>query len=471
MLVKATQAGLNAAMTLSERAYKALEQDWRNSEDYTGIYRPGYSKEETEAITIFTAKATYLGGTAYQDLAGNVHIHFKSAHDNKAPLMIGSHIDAVPEGGRYDGTAGIVAGLAAVEALHRGNIPLAQDVILTVFRAEESAWWKAGTFGIGSKLIAGKLKSSFLQEARHKDTDKTLATHMEEIGMNPNALAAALDAGQTIFPYNELGAYIEVHIEQGPSLLDADKSLGIVTDIRGNTRFPKGVKFHGKSAHSGATPQHLRQDAAIAASTFVSQWAEKMQELSASTDLVFSVPDIHVESPSATSVPKECFVQPEVRSTDLATLKEVRRITQKLACEAAEKWNVDFTVNEADIVLGNPSHMDRDLHDELMAKAEALGISVQSMPSGAGHDAGTMADIGVRSSMIFIRHGNEGVSHSPDEILGRTPEEHPFRSRSDFEKAVELLAAHCASGEATKGNIAKPVGALFSGHGIQRFHI
>ena len=469
MLSPEQQIDLSGAMDVSARVFDRLSNDWRETADFKGIYRPGYSAEEKQAFITVAREAAELGGAAYQDLAGNVHIHFESENPTLAPMMIGSHMDAVPSGGQYDGTAGVVAGLAAMKAIHDNGMNLPQDIILSAICAEESAWWKAGTFGIGSKFMAGQLSSDFLRNAAQIESERTIESHMQEFGLDTNALAAALDAGQAIFPLDRLGSYIEVHIEQGPSLLDARKSIGIVTDIRGNTRFPFGVNFIGKAAHSGATPQHLRQDAAIAASTFVTEWARYTRDHRHHQDGVFSVPDIHVVNPSATSVPERCFVMPEVRSSDLATLEETKKIIRDIADKAAKEWNCDFEIDDKKIVLGKPSHMDDGVHRTLLSKAYALGISAQSMPSGAGHDAGTFANAGVKSNMVFIRHGNGGISHNPNEILGLTDHENPFKVGSDFCNAVHLLSAYVAGGQAPEKINPAPFRELIGVHGIRRF--
>ncbi len=447
---------LTSAMELSRRIYDGLEEDWQEGSDTTerGIYRPGYSEEETAAIKILANESSPLGGTPYQDKVGNVHILFKGADKSRAPLMIGSHMDAVPQGGRYDGSAGLVAGLAAIQALKNNDLELPQDVILSTFRAEESAWWRAGTACIGSKLMVGDLGSNFLKEATMRGSGETLYTQMQKIGIDSEALASALDAKDVLFPLGEIGAYIEAHIEQGPALLDAGVSLGVVTDIRGNLRFPEGIVFQGQAAHSGATPQNLRRDAAIAGSSFVSAWAQEMKIRGEKTDLVFTIPDIHVPHASPTSVSEICFVQPEVRSTSLKELKKVGKRTEKLAKRAAKEWNVDFDLHGEAIRLSEPAKLDRNLHDALLALSEELGVDARSMPSGAGHDAGVLANAKVSAGMIFIRHGRDGISHNPDEILAINSKIDPFRMNSSFYKAVHLISAKIMTPqEKKKGDI------------------
>ena len=294
---------------------------------------------------------------------------------------------------------------------------------------------------MGSKFVTGDLRAEFLQAAKHKETGETLSHHMQQCGIDADVLAAKLTAGQAVFPLERVGRYIEVHIEQGPALLEAQKSLGIVTAIRGNVRYPQGITFYGEAAHSGSTPQPMRKDAAIAAAMFVSMWAQVMEgnSLIEGEDLVFSVPDIHVENPSSTTIPASCFVQLEARSISEKTLDDVRKSTKKFYDFTMYQQNLKGG-NLSEPVIGKPAFMDGALQDTLENSANKLGFSSMRMPSGAGHDAGILANAGVPCGMLFIRHGRGGISHNSDELLSLDATDDPFATDSDFCKAVQVLA-------------------------------
>ena len=427
-------------MALASDIYQGLEAHWDKAT--AGIYRPGYSPQENEAIETIAIQATAMGMESSFDASGNAHFIYPGQDRGKPVLMIGSHVDAVPSGGRYDGTAGIVAGMAALRHLHETGKTPPQDVCITVFRGEESAWF--GMSCMGSKFVTGELGAAFLKSAKHKETGRALAYHMQQCGIDADALATGLRAGQ-VFPLDRIGNYIEVHIEQGPALLQAQKSLGIVTAIRGHVRYPDKIAFYGEAAHSGSTPQDMRKDAAIAAAGFVSHWARAMKTYAATDDLVFSVPDIHVEKPSSTTIPSVCFVQPEVRTTSGKVLKAVQKKTRLIYDQAVREWNLNGGVCSKPLI-GKPAFMDKTVQGRLEETAVRLGIPAMRMPSGAGHDAGILANAGVPCGMLFIRHGGNGISHNADELLGLDKNDNPFAPGSDFCNAVQVLADFMVSG-------------------------
>ncbi len=470
MSLTAKNLDIAGALNQSQSIFGGFESQWRKTQDYEGVFCPGYSVEESNAADILQGVAEGLGARAYQDLAGNVHFHFEGENSKTAPIMVASHIDAVPSGGRYDGRSGVVTGLAAIKALQDNKISLPQDMVVTVCRAEESAWWQSGVFGVGAKLITKEVTPELL-ETKRVDTKRTLSSHMQEIGMNVDALAGALKSDQVIFPYKELGHYLETHIEQSPALLDAEKSLGIVTDIRTYLRFKSGIIFNGKSAHSGATPQHMRQDAVIAGADFISCWTKKMQSLMADNDLVFTIPDAKVIGPGDTSVPEQFLIMPEVRSLDKELLERVKGITFGIAKASATQWHCSVDFNERAIQIGNPAKMNKGAHDVLMELSAELGVDVLSMPSGAGHDAGTFANAGVPSNMIFTRHGNEGISHNPNEILGISPDANPYDSGSDFANSIRLASAFLASGNVVKKENNQPFTQILQSNNVPTRHI
>lgn len=448
--IKSNSTGISSAMELAAILHQGLDQDWDLTD---GLHRPGYSDQETNAIRIIVAKAKEMGGKPYQDLAGNVHILFSGnpkTRKNLKTVMMGSHPDGVPQGGRYDGITGIVAGLSAIKLAQESGLEFPQDVILTAFRAEESAWWNNGAACIGSKLMVGDLTSDFLKKASHITDKKTLCYHMTNVGVDTYGLRKALDAKRAIFPIEHIGQYLEAHIEQGPALLDADKSLGVVTSIFGNVRFPKGITFVGEASHSGATPQHMRKDAGLIEAYFTVAWDEAMQKLSDGVNFVHAIVDKEVPNASSTSVSGKCILQMEVRSSEHELMQCAKEQTIQLVEEVKKKWGVDILIDAKDIKITSPAALDSEMHDKLMKLTEKFGFDVQSMPSGAGHDAGILANAGVPSSMIFIRHGNKGISHNPKEIMALSEGGNPFDAKGDFSHATSLMAASLVTPQQSK---------------------
>lgn len=427
---------LKSSMDMSRALFEKLSKHWHGLEE--GVYRPGFSPEESEAIQIIIDEAKSMGMNAYQDLAGNTFLIYEGANRNLPVFMSGSHLDAVPNGGRYDGPAGVVAALAAVRAIHDAGQTPDRDMVVAIWRNEESPWF--GQFAVGSKLACGDLSAEFLQAAQKND-GRTLKSHMTDVGLNTDALAAALEHGETLLPMDRIAAFVELHIEQGSQLEKAEKPLGIVTGIRGNLRFPKRIRFEGAAGHSGAVPQEERLDAVLAGAAYLQHFKGFCQELKDNGhDIVWSCPIATTgEGASPTTIPAHFEIQPEIRSLSNGILGLGHITLRKLAIETFWETGVKVHINPKDIVLGRAVSIDKNLRDLLSEKAAAANIDAMDIPSGAGHDAAILAQHGVTSGMIFLRHGNDGVSHRPDEIMTLDANDDPFDLQGDFAKAVQVL--------------------------------
>jgi len=179
---------------------------------------------------------------------------------------MGSHLDAVPQGGRYDGPAGVISALTAVKYLHDQKMRPPQDICVVAWRHEEVPPFNQ--FAIGSKLAVSDLKPDILGRKQRETDSLTLEDLMKKNGLDTVALRKAMEEGKPLLPLDRIGRLIEVHIEQGSLLEEAGSSLGIVTGIRGNVRFPNMICFRGVTGHTGTVPQAKRKDAARAAMLF-----------------------------------------------------------------------------------------------------------------------------------------------------------------------------------------------------------
>jgi N-carbamoyl-L-amino-acid hydrolase len=457
------QEGLN----LAERVFGRFKgKQWQTHQEYGGIYCPGYSIQEEEAINILQEEATAMGAKAYVDLAGNTHFYFQGQNRSLAPLMVSSHIDAVPNGGQYDGRAGVVAGLSAIKNIQASGEALPQDIIISVLRAEESAWWDGGVFGVGAKLMTQELSKEFLSKALNVESGQTLEHHMTEIGMDVGALSRAIENEEIIFPHHLIGHNLEPHIEQADALEHEDQTIGVVTDIRTYLRFPSGVSFIGEEAHSGATRQNARKDAGFAASTFATEWGRALKNIisSENVDLVFTMPNIFVVNPANTSVPAKAVAIPESRSNDVEMLERVRDLTLEIAQAAAKEWNCETTFDPKSVNIGSPSVMDQEGCNDLMEMSQALEVKAMTMPSGAGHDAGTLSNHDVPTNMIFWTTGNRGISHNPTEMLARDGE-NPFSADSSYAAAIKVTTEFLRRGK----NVAneQPMDEVFPKYAIK----
>lgn len=422
------------------------ERHWKG-----GMDCPGYSSQEQEAFEIATTIAIAQGQDVYEDAAGN-RIFLWPGIDPDLPVVLGgSHLDAVPQGGRYDGRAGVAARLAATQMLYDVGFIPTRGFGTIVFRNEESPWF--GDYAVGSKLATCQLAPSFLDQKR-KDTGHTLAWHMQDIGLNPDRLAALITANQLALPVRSIHHFHEVHIEQGPLLARAGMDLGIVSGIRGNVRFTNDAKlvFHGVAGHSGAVPFEDRVDAvAIGAEAItamrgqVARWNRQKRD----AVITFPIAKTH-EKASPTTIPDYFESQIEVRSIDEDILVKARAMILERAKRAAKRHGGRMDVDAAKIVFNKPALMNEALTDEMLRLATAMKYKAMRMASGAGHDAAIMAWAGVDSAMTFLAHGNKGASHRPDEIMGLNANDNPVAVGSSFAKAAQLdarlIVQHCSFG-------------------------
>jgi N-carbamoyl-L-amino-acid hydrolase len=318
-------------------------------------------------------------------------------------------MDSVPHGGNYDGAAGVVAGMAAVERMRRLGTTPAMDVVVMAIRAEELSWFPAPY--IGSRAAFGRLAADDVDNVIRFDTGRTLGAHMAELGFDPQAVRA----GRRHLDPARIGAYIEVHIEQGPHLVAIERPCAIVTGIRGNFRF-KHARVIGEYGHAGAVPRTQRQDALLAAVEFTHgmerMWIRREAD---GQDLVCTVGEFFTDpvQHTMTKIPGEVRFTIDIRSYDETVLTQCRAELERSAAAIS-------TARRVRIELGSHTHarsamMDADLIALAERAAVRLGIDAPRMASGAGHDCAVFANEGVPCAMLFIR--NADGSHNPHEKM------------------------------------------------------
>ncbi len=323
-------------------------------------------------------------------------------------LLIGSHLDTVPNAGRYDGILGVIAGLAVIEAL--GNRLLPFDIDVIGFSEEEGV--RFATPYIGSEAVAGTFKTEWLD--RIDEEGQTLRSVIEAYGLLPDQIAqASYDANRVI-------GFIEPHIEQGPWLNSVDHPVGLVAAIAGQTRLA-GV-FEGKAGHAGTTPMTMRCDALVSAARWiaeVSDYANRMEGLRATVGYVNVRPNVR------NVIPGRVDVSADIRHAD----DKIRLEATRQLCNRAELLSVEHGV--AFKLLEQQSQsataMNTGLMNVLSEAIDESGFPSTSMLSGAGHDAVVMAKR-FPTAMLFIRQPS-GISHHPDEDV----------QRSDVAIAIEVL--------------------------------
>ena len=378
------------------------------SEDPPGVTRASYGCGERMAHELARSVAQSLRLEIGADFAGNLYMTLPGV-DRLAPsVMMGSHMDSVPHGGNYDGAAGVVAGLVALARWRRlGRIP-AVDVTVMAIRAEELSWFPAHY--IGSRAAFGKLPAEALDVVRF-DTGRSLREHMREEGFDPQAVA---DGRRHLDPAR-IAAYVELHIEQGPALVEMGRACGIVTAIRGNLRFRHGC-VTGEYGHAGAVPRLARRDAVFAAVEFAHRlealWLETERK---GRDLVCTMGQFSTDHNvhTMTKIPGEVRFTMDIRSHDDQVLLDTQARIAAIAAQVGAQRNV--VVDPGPHIHANAAMMDARLRAVLRQLAADLDIDAPDIPSGAGHDCAVFAREGIPCAMIFVR--NDHGSHNPDEAM------------------------------------------------------
>jgi allantoate deiminase len=336
-----------------------------------------------------------LGMTVRIDAVGNLRGLWPGIASMSPRLLIGSHLDTVPNAGAFDGILGVVLGVSIVEELHGQHLPFAIEII--GFSEEEGVRFSKPF--LGSLAVAGKLDANTLA-----CTDRNGISVREAIrvyGLNPAQLAAAALSDGTF-------AYLELHIEQGPVLESEDRSVGIVGALVGQTRMQ--LIFTGQANHAGTTPMNLRHDAMAAAA----DWIVAVEDYAVKHDgVVATVGRVETLPGAGNVIAGQVTASLDVRHASDAIRKAAVIIIVQQAETAAAKRGVQVTAHaqlEQPAVPLNP-HLTALLHK---AAAQA-GFPSRTMTSGAGHDAMILAPL-IPSTMLFLRSPG-GLSHHPDEAV------------------------------------------------------
>lgn len=369
-----------------------------------GIVRDSYGAGEQAAHDIMRSAAESIGLEVSIDAIGNLMMTLPGRDRDAQRIIIGSHLDSVPQGGNYDGAAGVVAGLCVVSALKRVGVDPRGDVSVMGIRAEESAWFDIAYLGSGGAF--GLLDPACLSIPR-SDTGRSLESTLIERGFDPQAIRER----RTLLDPSKIRAYLELHIEQGPTLVAEGLPAAVVTGIRGCKRF-RNARCIGQYAHSGAVNRPHRHDA-VAATVALLHHLESiwLQHEDAGADLVvtsgelFTDPAMHGPS----KIAGETHFVLDVRSVSDATMDAVATEAREAAARIGAAYRVTFE-------LGATSDSPAAVMDERL-RASLLGRLDRpfEMPSGAGHDAAIFAKLGIPTAMIFVR--NENGSHNPDEAM------------------------------------------------------
>ena len=366
-----------------------------------GLTRVAFSKECRAASEAVIAWMTEAGMVARLDAAGNVVGRYEGEAPGLPCLMMGSHLDSVRDAGKYDGPLGVLVPLACVEMLNEAGRRLPFAVEVVGFVDEEGVRFK--TTLLGSRAVAGTFEEKALDAT--DDGGVSVAQAMREFGLDPAAIPTAARRREDVL------AYVEFHIEQGPVLEDENLPVGVVTAISGQTRLVATIE--GTAGHAGTVPMTLRRDALAAAAECVSAIERYCRD--GPPGLVGTVGDLAVSPGVSNIIAGSTRFSLDVRSP----VDRERRDAVSSIKEAMQE-----IVDRRGLGLSVETTFDSDscrcapwLMDQLGAAIEAESLAVRHLPSGAGHDG--MAMIALTDiAMLFLRCEG-GISHNPLEAVSK----------------------------------------------------
>lgn len=377
------------------------------TDDGVGVTRESYGRGETVALQILFDYASQQGLDCRYDAGANLVIALPKEPAGKT-ILIGSHLDSVPQGGNYDGLAGVIAGLLIL--LHMRDLPESQrkPVRVMALRGEESAWF--GKAYMGSLALIGKLAREDLQ-LKARGGSETLRDSMSTLQIPVDKI----EQGHPLIDLSSIGAYLELHIEQGPIMVARGWPISPVSGIRGNIRHNR-IVCRGETGHSGAVPRWLRKDAVLACAELLSHLDEHwrvLQQMGMDLVMTCGIFSTNPASHALSVIPGEVQFSFEVRSQNEATLEQFYQLMQNECKEIAQSRGVEFIFDRK--LYTAPALMDKDWLQKLTYACKELGVDSEVVASGAGHDAAVFANAGIPSGMIFIR--NEHGSHNPHEAM------------------------------------------------------
>jgi len=368
--------------------------------DRGSVTRLVFSIKELRSRQFLIHQMRQIGLQIHIDRIGNIFGRLDGANAKAPALLVGSHLDTVIHGGKFDGTMGVIAALEAVRILKEQKLVLQSPVEVVCFVGEESS--RFGYSTLGSSLVAGEIRAKDLAHAADAQGTK-LEDILASMGIYRNNLRSMSRDPSTI------RAYLELHIEQGPILEAKKKPIGIVTSIAAPTRFR--VVLTGQADHSGTTPMEMRKDALVAASEFIVALEKICRRYSRMEKgrVVGTVGAISIEPGVINAIPGKAELSVDIRSIAAEAKRRVVRLVQARIREIARRRKIQVKI--LPLREEDPVPLDKWLIHLLKECCEMRNIAYEIMPSGAGHDAMQMAKV-TPAGMLFIP-SRRGISHSP----------------------------------------------------------
>ncbi|MGE8019491.1 Zn-dependent hydrolase [Peribacillus frigoritolerans] len=383
-------------MSLSER----IEKQINDLSEFTstpgeGTTRLTYSKEDLLTRNYIKNKMMEYGLTVQEDGFGNIFGKLDGTLKDAPSVLLGSHFDSVPNGGAYDGPAGVIVALEVAGLFVENQLTPKYPLEIVALIEEEGARFGGGL--MGSRGIVGTLSEESFKNLKDKDGITTIEA-MSKIGLdftlpkrrNPNSIKA----------------FLELHIEQGPILEEKNIPIGVVEAIVGLTQFE--VTIEGKAGHAGTTPMDRRTDALVAAAQIISQLPSFAIEEGEGT--VITTGRLDVLPNGANVIPNKVVFSVDIRSSKEEHINNVIRRMKELI-ESYQVQGIHSTAEQ--LLYMPPKILSNEIKDLLKDKSSDLEIPYCSIDSGAGHDAMVFSDV-TDVGMLFVP-SKAGLSHCPEE--------------------------------------------------------
>ncbi len=386
-----------------QRLNLSLQELGRIGDTPQGMQRLAFTPSDVAGREYAMTLMRRAGMEVRIDAGGNIVARKSGADPNLAAIAMGSHLDTVPNGGKYDGALGVMGAIEVVQALADANVALRHPVEVLVFTNEEGTRFHRWLFG--SRVMAGALEPGDLTAA--DDEGVLMSARLSDIQGNMSRV------GQAARQVGELAAYLELHIEQGPTLHQTGTPIGVVTGITG--RWVYEANITGTANHAGTTPMSVRHDALVSASRLVLE----VQRMASDLEIcrVGTAGTLQVYPNAVNVVPGQVKLGVEFRDLEMGSLAAAEAELRSVAAAISRTDGVQIDINRFESTQSCP--IQPGMQELVAAASERAGLSHRRLPSGAGHDAQSMAGI-TEAAMVFVP-SVEGISHAPGEYS--TPED------------------------------------------------
>lgn len=378
----------------------------------TGVCRLAHSKEDRQAVEIVKGWMEDAGLTARIDGFGNLIGRLEGSEPELPILILGSHIDSQPYGGRFDGTAGALGAIEVVHSLKENGITPARTIEVICFSDEEGSRFNKGIFGV--RGLAGMIEEGELE--RKDKQGMTRREALKEFGVEPDL------SKSPVYQKGDIAAFLELHIEQGPVLENVNKPVGIVSGISGPIWLT--VTLEGFAGHAGSVPMKMRQDALLGASDIITKF-DRLVKTEGTDTTVGTVGSMQVFPNSRNIIAEKVEFTVDLRDIDLEARTRLEEKLYKIIEESAAEYKLKVDIKED--TRSEPRYCADWIKAIMKEEDGKLGLDSPTLMSGPFHDALIMSYIS-DYGMIFVRC-EKGISHNPLE----------FAEMDDIEKGVQLL--------------------------------